>query len=242
MKMHPYPVALALMLSLAGCQQASEYTKSEAPNRLKLDETTLRTDLRFAPGSSQLAGSEIARLRALAASGRISAADRVLVSVGGSPDLAAARAAAISEELLPYGIVTSPAVLANMPRDRAVVAAERYLVTLPPCPNWSSPPAHDFTNMQSSNLGCATASNLGRMVASPADLASGQPLGLAAGKPARDAVRRYLFDIDPMGTGIKPLAGGAAAPAAAGGGAGAGGAGASAGGAGGSTGATTGSE
>ena len=60
----------------------------------------------------------------------------------------------------------------------------------------------------------------------PADLVLGQPLGLAAGKPAQDAVDRYMNDIDPRATGIKPYIGGTggAAPAAAGsGGGGAGG-------------------
>jgi hypothetical protein len=142
-------------------------------------------------------------------------------AASGSPDLAAARVATLSDALLQYGIVASPVVLADVPQNAAIVAAERYLVTLPPCPNWSKPPAHDFTNAVNSNFGCATVSNLGRMVASPADLASGQPLGLAMGKPAQDAVDRYRSDIDPSGKGIKPLAGAATGGGGAGAGAGA---------------------
>jgi pilus biogenesis lipoprotein CpaD len=229
MRMHFYPVAAAVMLSLAACYPLSvEYTASEAPKQLTLDQAAIRVDLRFPPGSSRLVAGEAARLRALAATGQIAPADRVLVSAAGGPALARARVASISEALLPYGVVVSPAVVAEVAPDRAVVETDRYLVSLPPCPNWSKSPVPDeFGNTVNSNFGCATVSNLGRMVANPADLASGQPLGLAAGKPARDAVRRYLFDIDPMGTGVKPL--GSAAGASAGGGS-AGGAGASAGG------------
>jgi pilus assembly protein CpaD len=192
--MRPIPLGLALMLALAGCQQATEYTESEAPKQLKLDEATIRVDLHFPPGSDRLAAGDAARLRAMAATGKLAPADRVLVSAGGAPQLAAARVAAVTEALLPYGIVASPGALAGVASNRAVVEAQRYLVTLPPCPNWSKPPAHDFTNTPDSNFGCATVSNFGRMVANPADLASGRPLGLAAGQPAAAAVERYLTE------------------------------------------------
>jgi pilus assembly protein CpaD len=218
-------LAFTALLALCACQQATEYTETESSKQLKLDEATIRVDLRFPPGSDRLAPGDAARLRAMAATGKLTPADRVLVSAGGAPRLAAARVTAISEELLPYGIVASPGRLAGVPANRGIVEAERYLVTLPPCPNWSKPPAHDFTNTPDSNFGCSVVSNFGRMVASPADLASGQPLGLAAGKPAQDAVDRYIFDIDPLSTGkgIKPYLGGATGGG--GGGAGAGGAG-----------------
>ena len=74
--------------------------------------------------------------------------------------------------LLPYGIVASPAAGARRRPMRPSIRRDRYLVTLPPCPNWSKPAAGagDFTNTPSSNFGCAAAVNLGLMVANPADL------------------------------------------------------------------------
>ena len=98
--------------------------------------------------------------------------------------------------LLPYGIVPSPALALPAPRRTAVIRRERYVVTLPPCPDWSKPAAGagDFTNTASSNFGCANAVNLGLMVAKPADLAEAAPLGPAAGQPAAAAVQRYLND------------------------------------------------
>lgn len=242
MQMHPYPVALALMLALAACQQASEYTESEAPKQLKIDEATIRVDLHFPPGSDRLAADDAGRLRAMAATGKLAPADRVLVSAGGAPQLASARVAAVSEALLPYGIAASPGALAGVASNRAVVEAQRYLVTLPPCPNWSKPPAHDFTNTVASNFGCATASNFGRMVASPADLAAGRPLGLAAGQPAVAAVERYMLERVPPAppSSISTITAPPIPPPglSAGGGGGGGG---SAGGAGGGTGGQTGS-
>jgi pilus assembly protein CpaD len=102
--------------------------------------------------------------------------------------------AAISRELLAYGIVADASPLATVPPNHAVIGVGRYTVTLPPCPNWSSPPTAEYTNAHDSNWGCAAASNLGLMVASPADLVSGRTLAPADGMPAVSAVERYMND------------------------------------------------
>lgn len=195
MTKHSLPLAAMLLLGLTACTPpVLDYTTSEAVNKLTLDDATQHFNLYFAPGSAHLGYGEAARLARLVQTGEIGASDRVLVSPSGPPVLAAHRVAAIGAELLRYNITASMAPLAEVPRDSAIVTVERYLVTLPPCPNWSKPPAADFTNMQASNFGCATATNLGEMLASPADLASGRPLGPAAAGPAVAAVGRYLSD------------------------------------------------
>ena len=84
--------------------------------------------------------------------------------------------------------------VATVPADHAVIGVGRYAVTLPPCPNWSSPPNATYTNAHTSNWGCAVATNLGLMVANPADLVSGRPLRPADGTTAVAAVQRYLTD------------------------------------------------
>ncbi len=173
MRMHPYPMVVAIVLLLAACRPAAtEWTESEAPNRLRLDDAAVSVKVRFAAGSAYLVPADAQRLRAMAA----------------------ARRDAVSAALLPYGIVTSPLPLAGVPANQAVVQVGRYVVTLPPCPNWSKSAGTDFTNSFASNFACATQTNLGQMVASPADLVSGQPLGPAAGPPAVAAVQRYLSD------------------------------------------------
>ena len=58
---------------------------------------------------------------------------------------------------------------------------ERYLVTLPACPDWSRQSGTDFSNQPHSNFGCATQSNLGMTVAEPKDLVSGRTLAPADG-------------------------------------------------------------
>ena len=77
------------------------------------------------------------------------------------------------------------------PRDSVRVRIERYVVVLPPCPDWTKFPGTSFANTVHSNFGCATAVNLGLMVADPADLASGRDLAPVDGVTGAAAVERY---------------------------------------------------
>ena len=188
-----HPLAIPLMLLLAACRAAvADYTEAEAPNQLTVDSAASSFEVRFVPYSVRLAAGEAAHLRHMALTGQIKPSDRVTIALSGAGRFAEGRAAVLSRELLLYGIVAQTRPLAAAPPNTARVEIGRYLVTLPPCPNWSKPPANDFTNATSSNLGCATAQNLGLMVASPADLVSPQHLGSAAGQPAAAAVNTYL--------------------------------------------------
>jgi pilus assembly protein CpaD len=195
MKRPLYLLAIPVMLALAACRPgAAEYTEAEAPKTLEVDRAASQISLAFAAGSDQLAAGESARLQQLALSGRLGRGDRVTIAPSGGPLLQQQRVAAISGELLRYGVAATASPLAGVPRDHAIVMIGRYMVTLPPCPNWSQYPASDFTNLRTSNFGCATASNLGLMVASPADLVGGRDLANADGPPAIAAMTRYLTD------------------------------------------------
>ena len=212
MNMHPFPIVVTILLALAACRPGpAEFTKSEAPNRLRLDDASVRVDVRFAAGSARLLPGDAQKLRAMAASGVIAPNDRVQVAMSGGPGLVAARLDTIAAELVPYGITVTALPLAGAPANLAIVEVGRYLVTLPPCPNWSKDPADPFTNSLSSNFGCATSSNIGRMAASPSDLVSGRPVGPTAGQPAVSAVGRYLTDkVElPSSTAVGPIVGAA---------------------------------
>jgi pilus assembly protein CpaD len=228
-------LAVALLLGALGLPACvpppADYTESEWPKNLRLDPAPAQLAVGFAPGSSHLLPGDLPRLRTTAASGGIVPSDRVVVAVAGPPALAAARFEAVAAVLLPYGIVPSPVLIALASPNEAVIRRERYLVTPPPCPDWSKPAAGagDFTNTVSSNFGCATAVNLGLLVAQPADLATPRPVGFTAGQPAAAAVERHMSDkvVLPAAAKIGPIAVPASqAPAAPGGGAGAGGSGA----------------
>jgi pilus assembly protein CpaD len=192
MKSYFHLVALPLMLGLSAC--AAEYSKSEAPDTLRVDGAESRRELAFAAGSANLSPSELRKIDGWVLSGGIRPADRVAIAAAGSPGLAEQRAAAISGELLRYGIVATPLALDTVPANRAIVSIGRYAVTLPNCPNWSQSLSYDFTNAFTSNYGCANATNLGLMVASPADLVSGRPMTGTQAQVAVNAMQRYLTD------------------------------------------------
>ena len=215
MKIRLYPIVLPLMLGLAAC--VAEYSKSEAPDTLRVDGANSRRELAFGTGSASQAPRELRKLDGWVLSGAIRPADRVEVAAGGPPGLAEQRAGAISRELLRYGIVTQTLAIDGVPANHAIVSVGRYAVTLPTCPNWSQSQSYDFTNAFTSNYGCATATNLGLMVASPADLVSGRPLTGTAAQPAAGAVQRYLTDR------VKPPPPPTASPFSGGGGGGGGG-------------------
>jgi pilus assembly protein CpaD len=188
----------------------ADYTESEWPKNLRLDPAPAQLAVGFAPGSSRILPGDLARLRATAADGGIVSSDRVVVAVAGQPSLAASRFDAVTAALLPHGIVPTPDWLAPAPPDKAVIRRERYVVTLPPCPDWSKPAAGagDFTNTASSNFRCADTVNLGLMIAQPADLAEPRRVGLTAGRPAAAAVDRHLSDrvVLPAAARIGPIA------------------------------------
>jgi pilus assembly protein CpaD len=192
MNIRPYPIAVPLLLGLAAC--VTEYSKSEAPAALQVDGAQSRLEIAFAGGSDRLSPGEARRLDGLVLAGNIRPADRVAIAAAGPPGLAERRSAAISSELLRYGIVASTVALDTVPANRAIVSVGRYTVTLPSCPNWSQSLSYEFTNAFSSNYGCANTTNLGLMVASPADLVSGRTLAPADGQPAVAAVERYMND------------------------------------------------
>jgi pilus biogenesis lipoprotein CpaD len=171
----------------------ADYTESEWPKTLRLDPAPAQLALGFAPNSSRILPGDLARLRAIVASGGIVPSDRVLVGVAGPSSLASARFDAVAASLLPYGIVPGRDALAPAAPDTAVIRRERHVVTLPKCPDWSKPAAGagGFTNTASSNLGCAAAVNLGLTVAQPADLVEARQLGSTDARPAVDAVNRY---------------------------------------------------
>jgi len=223
MKFRLYPAAFLLLLGLAAC--VAEYSKSEAPDTLRVDGAESRLTIAFAGGSDRLAAGEAARLDRLVLAGNIRPADRITIAASGPPGLAERRAAAISRELLRYGIVAQTLTLDTVPTNRAAVSIGRYAVTLPTCPNWSQSLSYDFTNAFTSNYGCANATNLGMMVASPADLAGGRPFSGPDAVPAISAVERYLTDR------VKPPPTPTASPFSGGGGGGEAGGGAPAGGA-----------
>jgi len=203
--------AAVLLATLAGCYYPplnAEWTENEAPKQLTVDRATSQFGLRFAAGSDRLLPADAAQLRHLAATGQIAPRDHVAISVGGAAPLATARYDRIAAELAAYRIVADRGSLAGVPANQAIIDTGRYLVTLPPCPNWSKPAAMHFTNTYPSNYGCATTVNLGLMVWHPGDLVEGVPHEVSYTPGLNDATGTVHPLIVPPGTtqGVVPVA------------------------------------
>ena len=69
MNIRLYPIVLPLMLGLAAC--VTEYSKSEAPDQLRVDGAESRREVAFATGSAYLTPGERRRLDGWVLSGSI---------------------------------------------------------------------------------------------------------------------------------------------------------------------------
>src|SRR5438132_11483417 len=105
MKIFRHPVSVALLLGLAAC--VAEYSKIEAPNQLRVDGAESRREVAFAAGSAYLPPGEVRKINQWVLGGNIRPADRVQIAAAGPPGLAGRRVAAVSSELLRYGIVAT---------------------------------------------------------------------------------------------------------------------------------------
>ncbi len=88
------------------------------------------------------------------------------------------------------GITWSPKITGE-DVDRVRVLVDRYLVTLPGCPDWTKSSWGTFDNQVHSNWGCATAMNLGAMMAEPHDLIAGRADNYTDGVYALQSIQRY---------------------------------------------------
>jgi len=181
--------ALGLLLLLAACVPAAGTVQPivppiAAPKELRVETARYSHTVRFAAGSATLAAAEKARLAGFLDAAGLPAGRSVAALSAGDGPLAARRREAIAAELVRRGLrLATPSTAAGTVLDRlslgdeVVLLAERHVVTLPSCPDWSKPSGADGANTAASNFGCATATNLGLMIADPGDLLLGRDPG-----------------------------------------------------------------
>ena len=210
-----------LTLGLGACapslgpQPNLGWIEASSPKRLEVDRADYRHSVYFPTDSSALTASERDRLLTFLQTVQPSARDSIRLEGHADEratelynlELAARRAEQVEAFLDEAGYgdlsVTAtalgealPAVPSTGPaawqlNRRVEVVLERYLVTLPACPDWSRETGTDFDNLPLSNLGCATQTNLGLMIAEPKDLVRGRPLGPADGIQQAEGIVRY---------------------------------------------------
>lgn len=198
-----------------GPQENLGWIEASSSKQLQVDRAQYRHSVYFATDSAAITPAE--RDRLLTFLETVRPAERDSIRLEGHADerasdlynleLAGRRAQSVETFLrdagLPYVSVTSSAFGEALPRvetsgptawrlnRRVELVIERYLVTLPACPDWSRESGTDFSNQPHSNLGCATQTNLGLMVAEPRDLVRGRTLGPADGVHQAEGIVRY---------------------------------------------------
>lgn len=191
------------------------WLEAGSPKHLEVDRAEYRHSVYFDTDRAEITGLEQDRLQAFLASVQPNRRDTLRLEGHADEratdlyniELAARRAESVTNFLHERGFndltVTSSAFGEAIPaasgtgpdtwrqNRRVELVLERYLVTLPACPDWSRQSGTDFANQPHSNFGCATQTNLGLMVAEPRDLVRGRPLGPADGVHQAEGIVRY---------------------------------------------------
>jgi pilus biogenesis lipoprotein CpaD len=198
-----------------GPQENLGWIEASSPKQLEVDRAEYRHSIYFPTDSSAFPAAERARLQTFLETVQPSGRDSIRLeghaderaSEQYNVELATRRAQQVAAFLKDAGLgdvtvtalafgETVPAVPSTGPaawrlNRRIELVMERYLVTLPPCPDWSRQSGTDFSNQPYSNFGCATQSNLGLMVAEPKDLVRGRTLAPADGIQQAEGIVRY---------------------------------------------------
>jgi pilus assembly protein CpaD len=187
-------------LGFSGCApQTSQWSTVEAPKENKISLIRFSHDVQFRSNEDRMSAPEAARLAAFMRDREVGYGDQILL-MPGEGRLAQRRQDAVASAFARAGLrvlrdvrIEQVAVPANELR----VVVGRHVVTPPTCPNWSKRPDEDFSNTQSSHIGCATATNLGLMIANPSDLLAGQPTSPADGELNALRVESYRRGMHP---------------------------------------------
>jgi len=137
--------------------------------------------LQFQPGKATVSDAERRAATAFIRNRASERSDEVYVDFGlmhETTALAHDRRATIAEIVTAAGFdparVKVRADVGGIAESEVNLTVRRYLVTLPGCPDFTSPAGNTFNNRPNSNWGCATQTNLGLMVAEPHDIVVGR--------------------------------------------------------------------
>lgn len=211
----------ALALGLGACNTSIGphhqlgWTEAGSPKELEVERAHYRHVVRFDTDRAAIEGHERDRLLAFLRSVELGPRDTVRLDGHADErasdlynlDLAARRVQSVERVLREQGVEVAhvqrsaygeldPSAPGSTPEAwranrRVELVVERYVVVLPPCPDWSRHSGTDFANLPHSNHGCAVRTNLGLMVAEPRDLERGRPLQAGDGVHAAEGIVRY---------------------------------------------------
>lgn len=183
-----------LLAALAGCDYTEQWSPAQAPKRNTVNWIETRHTVAFADNAAALAPADRAALeRFLGRQARGEAVRLTVAAANPASPLAMRREAAVAAHLrsLGFDVTLGPVAAEPVGQTGVVVAAGRYVVTPPACPDWSKPAGGDPANTTGSNFGCASTANLGMMVADPAHLVRGAAMGPGDGEALSKAMQDY---------------------------------------------------
>jgi pilus assembly protein CpaD len=208
-------LALAACASSDGGNRDPSWLEAHSPKKLEVEQADYRHAVYFETDQARLDAAQKDRLLDFLRAAELGPGDTIYLEGHADErasdlynlDLAARRAESVRRFLDDQGVgavgvrqiaygeraPAAPGSTAEawQQNRRVEVVIERYVVVLPPCPDWSRQSGTDFANLPHSNFGCATQTNLGLMVAEPRDLVRGRPLAPADGVREAEAIARY---------------------------------------------------
>ncbi len=182
-----FSVAAALSLVLAGCSY-DDYPMTvkqiehdyRVRHPLTVKSGTAVTWVSFSGDTAVLGGRDVAKLGRYFASYIEAGHGVIKASVSGqniTTSTAADRVRALKAIAAQEGIKDSEiqiSIVPELPASDGLAAAKlgymRYVVNVPPCPDWSKDRSASGINTDHTNFGCATQANFGAMIVDPADL------------------------------------------------------------------------
>ncbi len=183
--------ALCAALALGACvPRSAHWSGNEPVKRNQVELVRLAHDVHFPPSGATLSAAEAEAIAAFLKSVDFRYGDRLALDLGQDQDgklrpVSEARGRAIRAHLesLGHEVAADPVDHGAQPAPDAVrLVVERYVVTLPPCPDWRQPASPNYNNAPTGNLGCANVTALGMMVADPKDLVAPEPYEAKSGE------------------------------------------------------------
>lgn len=171
--------ALCAALALGACiPQTAQWSGTEPVKRNQVELVRFAHDVRFPASGASLTAAEAAAIGQFLESVQLRYGDRLALDLGQDAEgrvsaANSARAKAVRDHLASLGHELAAATVDHGAAPDAGtlrLVVERYVVTLPPCPDWRQPASPNYNNAPTGNLGCANVTALGMMVANPRDL------------------------------------------------------------------------
>jgi len=198
---------LAAAVPAACTPTTAQWSDAQSAKQNKVSFVRLAHEVHFASGPS-LSQHEADSLSAFLQRQNVTDSDRVsLIAVEGPQ--AQQQQRAVAAALKRHGVqpkVALPTEGAAAAPGIVTVVVARYVVTPPPCPDWSRAGTSDPSNNANPNYGCFDAYNLGLMVADPRDLVAGRDMAPADADAATLSIQRYRDGkVTPLTQEIKSL-------------------------------------